>query len=71
MLLQPSISPCLLDTLNGSVAAVDAVRLAGKICILDIDLQGVRSVKKSDLRPNYVLIEPPSLEKLEERLRDG
>lgn len=54
-----------------SVAAVDAVRLAGKICILDIDLQGVRSVKKSELRPNYVFVEPPSLEKLEERLRDG
>lgn len=54
-----------------SVAAVDAVRLSGKICILDIDLQGVRSVKKSDLRPNYVFVEPPSLEKLEERLRDG
>ena len=54
-----------------SVEAVDAVRLAGKICMLDVEEQGVRSVKKSDLRPHYVFIEPPSLEKLEERLRDG
>ena len=32
-----------------SIAAVEQVRSKGKICILDIDVQGVQSVKKSSL----------------------
>lgn len=42
---------------------------AGKICILDIDVQGVQNVKKSTLLPYYVFIAPPSMEQLEARLR--
>ena len=42
----------------------------GKICVLDIDSQGVRSLKKvSNLSPVYVFVKPPSLAALEERLR--
>jgi len=42
----------------------------GKICVLDIDSQGVRSLKKSsNLSPVYVFVKPPSLTVLEERLR--
>ncbi len=41
----------------------------GKICILDIDVQGVRSVKKSSLDCKYLFIAPPSIEALESRLR--
>ena len=37
------------------------------ICTLDIDMQGVRSMKKTDLNPVYVLIKPPSLEILVSR----
>ncbi|XP_014665669.1 PREDICTED: guanylate kinase-like isoform X2 [Priapulus caudatus] len=52
-----------------SKKAVREVQRAGRICMLDIDMQGVRSVKKTDLNPKYILIKPPSLASLEERLR--
>jgi guanylate kinase len=50
--------------------AVRSVCEAGKICILDIEMQGVKQIKKSDLNPLYAFIKPPSLEVLEKRLRD-
>jgi guanylate kinase len=52
-----------------SVAAVESVRKQGKICILDIDVQGVQKVKESSLQPLYLFISPPSMESLEKRLR--
>jgi guanylate kinase len=52
-----------------SIAAVDRVKSEGKICILDIDIQGVQSVKKSSLEAKYLFINPPSVEDLEARLR--
>jgi guanylate kinase len=52
-----------------SIAAVESVQSAGKVCVLDIDVQGVKNVKKSVLDPYYVFISPPSLEQLEARLR--
>lgn len=52
-----------------SVQAVESVKSQGKICILDIDVQGVRNVKKSSLQPRYVFISPPSMVVLESRLR--
>ena len=41
-----------------------------KICILDIDIQGVQQVKSSVLQCKYIFIAPPSLALLEERLRN-
>lgn len=52
-----------------SKAAVDKVRSSGKICILDIDIQGVQNVKMSNLDCKYIFIEPPSIADLEARLR--
>jgi guanylate kinase len=52
-----------------SIAAVESVKQSGKICILDIDVQGVQKVKESSLDPLYVFITPPSFEELEKRLR--
>lgn len=52
-----------------SVSAVESVQKLGKICILDIDVQGVRNVKKSSLDALYIFIAPPSMEELEKRLR--
>lgn len=52
-----------------SYAAVQKVQNDGKVCILDIDIQGVQNVKKSSLKCNYVFIAPPSMEELESRLR--
>jgi len=52
-----------------SVSAVQSVQSTGKVCILDIDVQGVQNVKKSALEPYYVFVAPPSMEDLEKRLR--
>merc|ERR1712157_168236 len=52
-----------------SIAAVRTVKESGKICILDIDVQGVRKVKESTLDPHYIFIAPPSRDALESRLR--
>ena len=52
-----------------SRAAVETVQQEGKICILDIDVQGVKNIKRTDLQPHYVFIKPPSKAALEERLR--
>ncbi|KAH8952145.1 hypothetical protein BDL97_09G069400 [Sphagnum fallax] len=54
-----------------SWAAVDAVTNSGKTCILDIDVQGAQSVKKSSLDAVFVFIKPPypEEEQLEKRLR--
>ena len=48
---------------------MDAVQRSGKVCLLDIDVQGATNVKNSDLGAVYVLIAPPSMEELERRLR--
>jgi len=52
-----------------SKAAVESVRSKGLICILDIDVQGVKSMKTTDLNPFYVFIKTPSLPELESRLK--
>jgi len=53
-----------------TTAAVHDVLNAGKICILDIDVQGVKAVKAAGgLNPRLVFVKPPSLEELEKRLR--
>ena len=52
-----------------SVAAVEKVRSQGKICVLDIDVQGVQNVKKSSLEAKYIFINTPSMVELEKRLR--
>ncbi|XP_039513186.1 guanylate kinase-like isoform X4 [Pimephales promelas] len=53
-----------------SKAAVQAVQGKNLICILDIDMQGVRNIKRTDLNPIYVSIQAPSMDILEKRLRD-
>ena len=53
-----------------SRAAVAVVAAEGKVCILDIDMQGVKQLKTSGLVAKYVFILPPSLEVLEQRLRE-
>lgn len=47
-----------------SKAAVQAVQAKNLICILDIDMQGVKNIKQTDLNPMYISIQPPSLEVL-------
>lgn len=52
-----------------SVAAVKAIAEQQRICILDIEMEGVKQVKRTDLNARFVFIAPPSLEELERRLR--
>ncbi|XP_030583428.1 guanylate kinase 1b isoform X2 [Archocentrus centrarchus] len=53
-----------------SKAAIEDVRAKNLICILDVDIQGVKRIKETDLDPIYISIQPPSMEVLEKRLRD-
>jgi guanylate kinase len=52
-----------------STAAVAAVADAGKTCILDIDVQGARAVRRAGVPAVFVFVAPPSLDELESRLR--
>ncbi|PVU91668.1 hypothetical protein BB561_004263 [Smittium simulii] len=51
-----------------SIKAVEDVEKLGKICILDIEINGVRQVKRSRLNPRFLYISPPSLDVLKQRL---
>lgn len=51
-------------TSHSSKKSVKDVLDTNKICVLDIDVQGVISVKNTDLNPKCVFIKPPSLEVL-------
>jgi guanylate kinase len=52
-----------------SRAAVESVKKTGKICILDIDVQGCRLCRQANVPGIYVFVSPPSFEVLEQRLR--
>ncbi|KAM3420500.1 hypothetical protein BST61_g3768 [Cercospora zeina] len=52
-----------------SVQAVKDVAEQGRTCILDIEMEGVKQVKKTDLNARYLFLQPPSVEILEQRLR--
>eukprot|EP00943_MAST-04B_sp_MAST-4B-sp1_P010005 g10005.t1 len=52
-----------------SIKAVSEVRKSGKLCILDIDVNGVKLVKETKIAPRYLFITPPSMDELETRLR--
>ena len=41
----------------------------GLICILDIDVQGVKSIKQTGIQCNYIFVMPPTVEVLEQRLK--
>lgn len=55
-----------------SIAAVQSVTANDQICVLDIDVQGAKSVRQAGtdvLDPHYLFIAAPSMEVLEARLR--
>ena len=52
-----------------SLAAVAKVKASGRVCILDIDVQGATSVKRAKMDAAFVIVIPPSMEELERRLR--
>lgn len=51
-----------------SIKAVEDVAKTNKVCLLDIDMQGVKSVKASTIDARYLFVAPPSIESLRDRL---
>lgn len=51
-----------------SIQSIDNVIKQNKICILDIDIQGIQCVMKKVPLATTILIKPPSVEVLSERL---
>jgi len=58
------------NTYGTSKKAVSDIQRTGRICVLDVELTGVKTFKKSDLNAKYILIQAPSIDILEERLRN-
>ncbi|KAL1129926.1 hypothetical protein AAG570_012870 [Ranatra chinensis] len=52
-----------------SIEAVQEVCKSGKVCVLDIEIEGVKQVKQKKLDLVLVFVKPPSMEELEKRLR--
>jgi len=52
-----------------SRAMIEDLGRQGKIVILDIEMEGVKQMKKTDLNARYVFIAPPTFDALESRLR--
>ena len=58
------------DVANGKGKSIDGSQAQGsRICIFDIEMEGVKQLKKSPLNPRICFIQPPDLETLEKRLR--
>ncbi|KYR01997.1 guanylate kinase [Tieghemostelium lacteum] len=51
-----------------SKKALQEVSEKGKICILDIDVQGCESVKKAKIPALFIFISPPTFDTLKQRL---
>ncbi|KAM0326949.1 hypothetical protein ACHAQA_006069 [Verticillium albo-atrum] len=58
------------DNLYGtSKKTIEDQTAKGKVVVLDIEMEGVKQVQKSDIKARYVFVAPPSTEELERRLR--
>ncbi|KAG7107289.1 Guanylate kinase like protein [Verticillium longisporum] len=58
------------DNLYGTSKKTIADQTAkGKVVVLDIEMEGVKQVQKSDMDARYVFVAPPSADELERRLR--
>lgn len=52
-----------------SFESISEVERSGKICILDLNIDGAIAVSKSNLKPFIIFLRPVSLQALERRLR--
>lgn len=61
----------ICDVLPGtSLATVREVSATGKLCLMGMDLQGVRELQRNERVDGlYIYLAPPSIQVLEERLR--
>lgn len=51
-----------------SIKAVEDVHNTGRICILDIDMQGVKSIKALNFDARFLFLSPPLIDELRRRL---
>uniref|UniRef100_A0A0B6YDB5 guanylate kinase n=1 Tax=Arion vulgaris TaxID=1028688 RepID=A0A0B6YDB5_9EUPU len=53
-----------------SKKSVTDISSSGLLCVLDVEINGVKSIKNSDLqpRPRFIFVKPPSLQVLKARL---
>ncbi|KAF7971728.1 hypothetical protein HWV62_20029 [Athelia sp. TMB] len=59
------------DNMYGtSRQAVRDVAYTGRRCILEIEAQGIRQVKQTDMNPVFLFLSPPSMGALRKRLQD-
>lgn len=47
-----------------SKMAVELIQNSGRLCVLDVEINGVKNIKQTDLNAKYVFVKPPSLEDL-------
>ena len=47
---------------------INSIIADNKICIIEVEVQGAKSISKTDLDCNFLFIKPPSFEALRERL---
>ena len=53
-----------------SKQAIKEIQDKGKICILDLEMNGVKQIKRTkNIDPVYIFIKPPSISELESRLK--
>ncbi|KAI8808800.1 hypothetical protein BJ742DRAFT_807665 [Cladochytrium replicatum] len=52
-----------------SLESVERVAEDGKVCILDLEIEGMWALKRSHVNPRYVFIAAPSIEALQMRLQ--
>lgn len=57
------------NTYGTSRTSVQKVLDDGKVCVLDIDIQGAEQVRNTDMNPLMIFVKPPSIDELERRLR--
>ncbi|XP_005095062.2 guanylate kinase isoform X2 [Aplysia californica] len=54
-----------------SKKSVNDIGSSGQLCVLDVEINGVKSIKNSDMqpRPRFIFVKPPGLEELKKRLQ--
>ncbi|KAI0485510.1 guanylate kinase [Xylaria cf. heliscus] len=52
-----------------SKATIEEQTAKGKVVVLDIEMEGVKQIRKSNIDARFVFIKPPTFEALEQRLR--
>ncbi|KAI1269532.1 guanylate kinase [Xylariaceae sp. FL1019] len=52
-----------------SKATISEQTAKGKVVVLDIEMEGVKQIRKSSIDARFIFVKPPSFEDLEKRLR--